>query len=359
MGKRILVSPLNWGLGHATRCLPIIRSLVNQGNKVIIAADGGALSFLQKAMPELEFIKLPGFNATYSKRNSQALKIAISTPRALRDFSNEHQQLDTIVKDYNIEAIISDNRFGCWNKNVKSVFITHQLHISIPKLWRWTAPIVNSINYSYIKHYDELWIPDAEGNINLAGALSHPANLPIKTSYIGYLSRFYADSLPNNEKDIDYLVILSGPEPQRTILEKIIIKQAYTIKEKIVILRAMPDCLNMIKDLPDNVTTFNHVDDEMFVNLVSSARNIICRGGYSSLMDLIRLNRSAFLIPTPGQTEQEYLSQYLFKKGLFGYCKQKDFNFKNVAIPQINLRSIYNDESDNINTFLERWCKTI
>lgn len=121
----------------------------------------------------------------------------------------------------------------------------------------------------------------------------------------------------------------------------------------------MPDCLNMIKDLPDNVTTFNHVDDEMFVNLVSSARNIICRGGYSSLMDLIRLNRSAFLIPTPGQTEQEYLSQYLFKKGLFGYCRQKDFNFKNVAIPQINLRSIYNDESDNINTFLERWCKTI
>ncbi len=359
MGKRILVSPLNWGLGHATRCLPIIRTIVRQGNKVIIAADGGALSFLLKAMPELEFIKLPGFNATYSRRDSQVLKIAASTPRAIRDFRNEHRQLDTIVKDYNIDAIISDNRFGCWHKDVRSVFITHQLHICTPTLWRWVSPVINGINHSYIKHYDELWIPDVEGDNNLAGALSHPANLPVKTSYIGYLSRFHADSLTEEEIDIDYLVILSGPEPQRSILEKMVIKRAATIKDKVVILRAMPDCLNMIKDLPDNVTTFNHVDDEMFVSLVSSAHNIICRGGYSSLMDLIRLNRNAFLIPTPGQTEQEYLSRHLFEKRLFGHCRQKDFDFSRVVIPQVDLRSIYNDESDKLDSFLEQWCKTL
>jgi UDP-N-acetylglucosamine:LPS N-acetylglucosamine transferase len=146
-------------------------------------------------------------------------------------------------------------------------------------------------------------------------------------------------------KSIEYLVILSGPEPQRTIFEDIIIKQANDIQGNIVILRAKPEENKIPSNAPKNIIFFNHVDDETFVKIVARAKNIICRGGYSSLMDLITLNRNAYLVPTPGQTEQEYLAKYLTDKGLFNYCRQKDFNLKNVNIPNIQINSQFTTRS--------------
>ena len=151
MRKNILLCPLNWGLGHATRCVPIIKALMSQGHKIIIAADKGPLAFLQKYFPELECIEFPGFNPTYSKSNTQVFKMMASFPGALIDFKKDHQTVESIIKNKNIDVIISDNRFGCWSKDVYSVFITHQLHIKVPKMWRWTIPIINIFNNSYIK----------------------------------------------------------------------------------------------------------------------------------------------------------------------------------------------------------------
>ena len=329
MGKNILICPLNWGLGHATRCVPIIKDLNNQGHKVIIAADEGPLAFLQKEFPDHDFIKFPGFSPKYSRSNTQVFKMMAAFPGALRDFRRDHKTVESIVKSHNIDMVISDNRFGCWSKHVHSVFITHQLHIQVPRLWKWATPIINIFNNSYIKKYDEVWVPDMENEPSLGGKLSHPTIKGVETKYIGYLSRFSPDNKSVTEKTNKFLVILSGPEPQRTMLEDIVIKQARETKDNILILRAKPDSSDLPGDVPDNVSMFNHVDDEMFVNLVNSAETIICRGGYSSLMDLVALGRTAFLVPTPGQTEQEYLARHLSKTG-WKWCRQSEFRLDRI-----------------------------
>ena len=359
LGKKILLCPLNWGLGHATRCVPIINALTNQGHKVVVAADKGPLAFLQKAFPDLEFIEFPGFNPIYSKSNSQVLKMILSFPRALRAFHRDHKTVESIVKNHNIDIVISDNRFGCWSENVYTVFITHQLHIRAPKMLSWTTPIINMFNNSYIKKYDEVWIPDDEDTPSLAGKLSHPTIKRPRTSYLGYLSRFKADYHEDTEKTNKYLVILSGPEPQRTIFEDIVLKQATTIKDNVLILRAKPDSNDFPDNVSDNVSMFNHVDDEMFVQLVNSAKNIICRGGYSTLMDLVRLNRSAYLVPTPGQTEQEYLAKHLAKDGYFNWCKQSDFQLDNVTTPQISIKENFRDNESIIDDFIQIWTENL
>lgn len=336
--KNVLICPLNWGLGHATRCVSIIRELLESNDNVIIAADKAPLAFLKKEFPNLKFIQLPGFEPLYSKGNSQVFQLLKSIPNALINFKKEHKAIEKIVDDYKIDLIISDNRFGCWSKKIHSIYITHQLNIQVPKFFKWTSPIINQLHKHYIKKYNELWIPDVENEPSLSGNLSHPANIKIKTKYIGFLSRFSSE-MKDEIKSIDYLVILSGPEPQRSIFEDIIIKQANDIQGNIVILRAKPEEDKIPSNAPKNIVFFNHVDDETFVKIVARAKNIICRGGYSSLMDLIALNRNAYLVPTPGQTEQEYLAEYLTEKGLFNHCKQKDFKLKNVNIPDIQINS--------------------
>lgn len=330
MGKNILICPLNWGLGHATRCVPIIKKLSSEGHKVIIAADEGPLAFLQKEFPDHEFIKFPGFSPKYSRSNTQVFKMMAAFPGALRDFRRDHKTVESIVRNYNIDMVISDNRFGCWSKQVHSVFITHQLHIQVPRIWKWTTPIINLFNHSYIKKYDEVWVPDIENEPSLSGKLSHPALKGTSTKYIGHLSRFQSDNQDVTEKTNKFLVILSGPEPQRTIFEEIVLKQARQTSDNILILRAKPDSNDLLRDVPENVSMFNHVDDEMFLQLVNSAEIIVCRGGYSSLMDLAALGRKAFLVPTPGQTEQEYLARHLSKTEGWSWCRQSEFRLDRI-----------------------------
>lgn len=330
LGKNILLCPLNWGLGHATRCVPIIKKLSSEGHKVIIAADEGPLAFLQKEFPDHEFIKFPGFSPQYSRSNTQVFKMMAAFPGALRDFLRDHKTVESIVRNYNIDMVISDNRFGCWSKQAHSIFMTHQLHIQVPLIWKWTTPIINLFNNSYIKKYDEVWVPDEENEPSLGGKLSHPVLKGIKTQYIGYLSRFSSDNQDVIEKTNKFLVILSGPEPQRTMFEDIVLKQARKTSDNILILRAKPDSSDLLRDVPENVSMFNHVDDEMFVKLVNSAEIIICRGGYSSLMDLAALGRKAYLVPTPGQTEQEYLARHLSKTAGWRWCRQSDFRLDKI-----------------------------
>ncbi len=355
----VLVCPLNWGLGHATRCVPIINALKNLGDDVIIAADKGPLAFLRQAFPDLEYIEFPGFDPKYSKNNSQVFKFLFSYPRAKRAFRRDHRKLETLIKEHDIDIVISDNRFGCWSRNVYCVFITHQLHIQVPHIWKWASPFIRIFNNRYIKRYNEVWVPDYEDDPSLAGKLSHPYNRRIKTEYIGIMSRFNANNQEVAEKTIKYLVILSGPEKQRTVFENIILEQAKGTKGNIVILRAKPTDEELPKDVPANVRMYNHVDDETFVKFVNSAENIICRGGYSSLMDLIRLGKSAYLVPTPGQTEQEYLAKHLCKEGYFNKCKQSNFRLDKVITPEITIRERFRDNVSAIDDFLQIWTENL
>lgn len=188
--KRVLICPLNWGLGHATRCIQIIRELLNQNAEVIIASDGDSLELLRNEFPTLQCIALKAKPIFYSSKGNMVLQMLKSAPRLLKNIYDEHQQIKKLAREFNIDIVISDNRYGCWSKDCYSVFITHQLTIQCPSKLKWTQSFINRINHFFIHKYNECWVPDVKALPGLSGILSHgDFNLP-QVNYIGLLSRF-------------------------------------------------------------------------------------------------------------------------------------------------------------------------
>lgn len=353
---RILVCPLDWGLGHASRCVPVIQTLLNLKQEIVVAADNAPLSFLKQEFPQIEFVQMPGFKPVYSKSNSQIIAMARSIPKALRSFGKDHLLIEQIVEKHNIDAVISDNRFGAWSRKVPCAFITHQLHIQLPKSMKWTRPFIDFLNKRYIKHFNACWIPDFIDAPFLSGKLSFPHFRTIKSERIGILSRFSGIQIEEKEKDIELLVLLSGPEPQRSIFENKILEQIDTSNGTIVLLRGLPNASDKI-DVPKNVQVLNHTNDNTFAELVARAKKIVCRSGYSSIMDLMALNRKAWLVPTPGQTEQEYLAEYVSEAFGFRSLKQNQFNLNKIEI--INEQQKISVNTDFLSSFLTQWLDSL
>ncbi|HEY4799415.1 MAG TPA: glycosyltransferase family protein, partial [Bacteroidia bacterium] len=230
---RILIAPLDWGLGHATRCIPIISYLTEKKCEVIIAADGRALQLLRNepACRAASFVELPGYNISYPKNGSMAVKMAAQIPKILSGIKKEHKQLKKIIREKKIDAVISDNRFGLWSKDVPCVFITHQLMVKSP----FGENLIHKLNKNYISKYSDCWIPDVAGENNLSGDLSHKFPLSSNAKFIGALSRMSRDASSPEMGDHDLLAILSGPEPQRTLFEKKILEQARGCDFKILV----------------------------------------------------------------------------------------------------------------------------
>lgn len=314
--KRVLVCPLNWGLGHATRDVPLIYEQLKQGNEVIIAGDGYPLKFLQQEFPELKTIEYESYPVKYSKHNTQVFAFISFLPFMFRNIRREHLWLKKIIEQEKIDMVISDNRFGLWNKNIHSVYITHQVMIKMPTIFKWFEPFTYYIHKLFINRYDECWIPDYEENGGLSGDLSHKYPAPENAKYIGILSRFSA--LKNIEPNTQYrnVVILSGVEPQRTIFQEKMIKKYQSRAENTLMIIGKPkekvqhQKVGQIEILP-------HVNSEQLAALFKGAKTIVSRSGYTTVMDLEALQclKKAQLHPTPGQTEQEYLAVYLNSKG--------------------------------------------
>jgi predicted glycosyltransferase len=329
---RILVCPLDWGIGHATRCVPIIRHLLEQNHEVVIAADSRPLEFLRDYFPDLEFIRMPGFRISYPSGNKMIMKMMFQAPAILSNIYKEYRHLGNIIKDNSIDVVISDNRFGLWSDKVYSVYITHQLMIKAPEKMKWAEPLLHRLHRWFISHYDECWVPDLPGENNLSGDLSHKYPFPENGFYTGILSRFDKpgkEPVPGDlDKAPELLVMLSGPEPQRTIMENIILEGLARQKDSdAVILQGLPGSYKEASPLP-GVSVFNHLPDAEIRRLIRHSGVIICRPGYSTLMDLVTMGRSALLVPTPGQTEQEYLAVYLSAKGLFFRMNQEGFDIR-------------------------------
>ena len=322
--KKILICPLDWGLGHASRLVPIIKRLDESGHQIVIAADGAGFVFLQHYFPKLEFVKFPGFRPKYSRGNSQVFQMMLSAPKALISFKKDHRFVENLIQSKKIDGVISDNRFGAYTKQIPSVFITHQLHIKVPKGWQFFKPFIKLINLLYIKRFNSCWIPDNIDEPRLSGDLSLPEFKGIKTHYIGKLSRF-SQPLQKFEKDIDMLFLLSGPEPQRSLLEQKIIEQSVNLQANLCLLRGLPHENPDSYRINKNLIAYNHADDQTFTALVQRSKTIVARAGYSSIMDLAALGRSAWLVPTPGQTEQMYLAAYLSEKSWFKSIDQQNF----------------------------------
>ncbi len=324
--KRILVAPLDWGIGHATRCIPIIKQLIAHNYEVILAADGRPMHLLSTEFPNLEMIRFGGYNIKYPKYLPMSISMFLQLPKLLLGIKKEQAILNQMIEDYNINGVISDNRYGLYSDKIPSVFITHQLKIQSP----YFSKNIQNFNYKYINKFDACWVMDDEEN-NLAGELSKPDNLPNNTSYMGIQSRF---EKTDETKKYDFLAIVSGPEPQRTILEKGLIKALKDRKEKSLIVLGKPE-LNTNKTTR-NLSIRSHMNASELNAAILESELIICRPGYSTIMDLAKLEKKAFFIPTPGQTEQEYLADIFMKKGICYSQKQSEFNFEKAITESKN-----------------------
>lgn len=316
--KKILVAPLNWGLGHATRCIPIILELLKEGYEPVIASDGHALQLLRKEFPTLEYHELPSYNIRYSRRGIFfRWKLLLNTPHILRTISAEKNITEQLVKSRKISGVISDNRWGVRSINAPSVFITHQINV----LSGPTTSFSSKIQKEYIKKFDECWVPDVAVEPSLSGRLSHSENFKIPLKYLGILSR-----MKKKETSIkwDVAVVLSGPEPQREMLEKILFKELRNSPQNILFVKGVVENLQEMHT-EDNFTIYNFLLSTELENFLNSSKIILCRPGYTTLMDLAALEKKAFVIPTPGQYEQEYLAKRLKTLNLTAGCDQHEF----------------------------------
>jgi uncharacterized protein (TIGR00661 family) len=323
MAKKILISPLDWGLGHATRCIPVINELLKRGVDVIVAADRKPLELLKNEFPQLTFEVLPGYDVKYQNKGSFFFKVLVKVPYILKMIRKEHQLLEKIIKKHKIDAVISDNRYGLWTKKVPCVFITHQIRILSPVL----EELVYHLNLSYINRFNYCWIPDTSSEKNLSGNLSHLEDLPKHASFIGPLTRFKGNL--NFDKTYEVMAIVSGPEPQRSIFENKLKEQLLNLNVKALLVLGKPDENNQPIQI-DNLIIVSHLNSIEMEQAVAGSEVIVCRGGYSTIMDLAAYGKKAVFIPTPGQTEQEYLAKRYAGKGWCVYQKQSEMNFESA-----------------------------
>lgn len=325
--KVILIAPLDWGLGHATRCIPIIKELQKYPVRIIIAGDGAVSSLLKQEFPQLEFVPLPGYKIKYSKNKRWfLLRLLIQFPGVLLSYFREHRWLNKVKQELNLSAVISDNRFGLFNRSIVSIYITHQLSVKTGN--RVSDKIATLIHQNCSKNYTQRWIPDFGIKKNLAGELSGTVKLRHSDVYLGCLSRFEKGSA--SEITVDLLVILSGPEPQRTIFEQLLLEQLKHYKGKVVFVRGCPgNTISIPKGFEkDSIEIKNHLTAKELNIVIEKSAIVLSRSGYTSIMDFVKLGKKAILVPTPGQTEQEYLAQYLSEQKMFFTMEQNKFNLQ-------------------------------
>ncbi len=315
--KRVLVCALDWGLGHAARCIPVIKALQLHGAEVFLASSGSAGELLKQEFPRLSYHNLPGYQPRYHRRGSLAGALAFQVPHFLHTIRMEHEETEALVGSLRLDAIISDNRYGCYSDKVKSVILTHQSHVHLPGLWGFFDPFVNLRLHTYIKRYHQVWVPDQPGSG--LSELFMDDRTPF--AYVGWLSRFpirQEEALPSQ-----LMVILSGPEPQRMILEQLLRPQLISFPGTVTLVTGQPSELTRVKI--GNLEVFNHLPTDEMERRIRGAEWVIARSGYSTIMDLIALGKKAVFIPTPGQPEQIALADFLMRNRIAFCCDQRNF----------------------------------
>lgn len=308
-------------MGHATRCIPIINELIRHDFEPIMASDGFALQLLRKEFPNLETLELPSYNISYSKNPRKLrLKLLKDTPHILKTIKKEQKAIAEFVKMTPISGIISDNRFGVRHIDIPSVFVTHQLQV----LSGNTTWLSTRIHQKIISKFNECWIPDYASENNLSGILGHVENFDVTLNYLGPLSRFEKQYL---ETKYQLLVILSGPEPQRTYLEEKLFHELVNFNGHICFVKGVVENEQSITR-HKNMSIYNYMTSVELETTINESEVVLSRSGYTTIMDLAKLEKKAFFIPTPGQFEQEYLAERLESEGIAPFCNQDKFCVK-------------------------------
>lgn len=313
----VLVAPLNWGLGHATRCIPLVRRFLSEGHRVVLGGDGDSLLLLRKHFPELTTIPLAPLRLRYGKGRSQVWAMLRALPQLICSSMQDHRALRRYRRQYGFDLVVSDNRFGLYTSRTRCVYITHQLYIRLPRGWRWLEPLAHALHACIYNRYDEVWVPDFEDETrSLSHALSHRKGQPAKgqkakISFIGPLSRF--EGMDAQAEDTRFrasvVAVLSGLEPQRTLLEQELIRRYRDSEEQVLIVQGLVGRPRTVVR-HGNMTIVPSLSDNEMRGALLHAQHILARSGYSTIMDLAALGLldRAELIPTPGQTEQQYLA---------------------------------------------------
>jgi predicted glycosyltransferase len=335
--KSVFVAALDWGLGHATRCIPIIRELQNQNVRVVLGGSGASMMLLKDEFPRLPSYELPSYAITYPKSGSLAFSMLAQWPRIIQVIKKERLMTDEIIEEEKIQNIISDNRYGCYSKHVKSIFVCHQLNIQMPRGFSWLSRPINTVHKRMIKNFDQVWVPDQTDGFSFSGILSQSALGNVKR--VGILSRFgeqqtkeQANDEANEEEGFVIVALISGPEPQRSVLEEMVRHQLQTCGRKSLLVLGRPGTDKV--EARGRMTEASHLSSEKLETVLRSAKVVLARPGYSTVMDLAALGKQAIFVPTPGQTEQEYLGQYLMSKGVAVVQAQAKFDLS-AALAQL------------------------
>jgi UDP:flavonoid glycosyltransferase YjiC (YdhE family) len=340
--KKALVAALNWGLGHATRCIPVIEALMRRGLEVTVASDGASLLLLKKEFPRAAAFALPSYGMTYGKKTPMALAIGLQMPKVLLNIRQERRFVQMLHEAQHFDVVVSDCRFGCFVPGITNIYLTHQVLIRFPHYLKIFERAGAALHAMVWKKYDRVWVIDRTGDRALSGEMGHSSTHQA-IRHIGILSRF-ADG-ETYDKNIDLCFLLSGPEPLRTEFERLVIGRAWPEHKKYHLIRGLPQSEEK-PALPENWTVANHCSSEDLRRALLSSKMIVCRSGYSTIMDLARLGLRALLVPTPGQPEQEYLAKRMADRFGFKMLTQKEFAAKGAEMSEARSFAPYEKKDD-------------
>lgn len=320
---KVLIAPLDWGLGHATRCVPIIREYLRQGAHVEIAVVKSNAAFFRGAFPNLRQRLVPSYNIVYPKHGyNMGLWLVKNGAHLNKVIRFEHRFAEEMVERHHYDVLVSDNRFGFYSHKAKSIYMTHQRRIAFPPMLSAFESMGIMWHCSIMRHFDEVWVPDIPGAPGYAGNMSHVKFCPRPVKYVGLLSRFQdarqtanpLETVSVNEPKGPYqfVAVVSGVEPARGRFEKRLADIFGSIPGRHAIIQGRPSA--GIKTWTEgNTDYFTHLPDDQFANVIKSAKWIVSRGGYSTIMDMAVLGAKCVLVPTPGQYEQVVLARDLSK----------------------------------------------
>ena len=362
-----MVAPLDWGLGHATRCIPLIDHLLGRGVQVYLGGAGDSLKLLKEAYPQLPSLELPAYKVSYSHNSQQIRKIGQQLPRLHRVIRQEHQTLKKWIKTHPLSGIISDNRYGCWHPKLPSVFLCHQLSPQLPRQLSLFQRALARLHLRFLAPFQEIWIPDYAGEASLSGKMSQTSkDLPF-IKHLGPLSRFDGYVPPSDEISIEVLsgkkpyllAVLSGPEPQRSLLEEMIRIQAQSLDKPCWIIQGKWESSSV--QAKGNCTLIPHMHQHDLYLALQEAEWVLSRSGYSSLMDFSALGlKKVILVPTPGQTEQEYLAHRMKQKNVAHIALQSRLNLREIfADPPLAKGFETSHKSPSFMSIVDEWlCRT-
>jgi UDP-N-acetylglucosamine transferase subunit ALG13 len=275
----------------------------------------------------------------YPQSGSLVWAVLKQMPSFLASIRKERRKIGKIISKYKIDLVISDNRYGLYNKDAFCVFMTHQVMLKLPEAVKFLEKRVYKRHLKMISRFDACWIPDYAHRPHLAGDLAHLYPPPANAAYIGPLSRFHPEDCPTSEKEniCDVIAIISGPEPSRSNLERMLFVQMSESEKNCILVRGLPAESEVLSNVPRNISVFNHLPACELMEKIRRSRYVIARAGYSTIMDLVAIKKTAILIPTPGQTEQEYLASFYSDRKLFLCINENEFNI----IEALNQLSLY------------------